>query len=622
MKLSWFRRNLENILVGLIAVLFLALSSFFVSQVQEGDYIKFLSPDETANYFFAKNYAKTQDLAVFEQANLFGEEIVRPRSIRSDHGWLKPVSFLGIILLYGKIATYLGTWIIPYLSPIFASLGIVFFYALIKKLFGRQTGLIVALILATFPVYFFYTVRSMFHNVLFTVFLLGASYFIVICLPDRQKIKKKFFNFSLSYKQILSYLWALLAGIFLGGAAGARSSELLWLLPVLFIAWLFYVRRLGFTRLVLVVAGFILALLPVFYWNQILYSSPFYGGYGEMNTSIQEMSAAGGKILHTNLSKESFSRYREAFNVILDNVFYFGYHPRQSLDMFYYYVMVMFPLLCVLTFFGFFIFVVQAFRKIKRGPILYLLVWFVLSSILVLYYGSWQFYDNPDPSRFTIGNSYTRYWLPMYIMAMPLAALFIVSLAKAISKTVKLKEALPSRERLRKMLYFLVAALISGIWIFSSSIFVLFGSEEGLMTLYYNHFRDKENAQAILELTEDNAIIITQYHDKQLFPERKIISALLTSNEINEVLGKLLNHYPLYYYNFAFPEKDLTYLNERKLPPFGFNIELIERRGPFGLYSLYPLDSSMDDNEDNIVSDDVEEEKNDNSNTEEQVELE
>lgn len=109
------------------------------------------------------------------------------------------------------------------------------------------------------------------------------------------------------------------------------------------------------------------------------------------------------------------------------------------------------------------------------------------------------------------------------------------------------------------------------------------------MTLYHNHFSDRENAQAILAATESEAVIVTQYHDKQLFPERRVVNALLTNDSVNVSLGLILQHYPVYYYNFSFPDKDLTYLNERRLPPFGFTLELQERRGRFGLYKLLPF---------------------------------
>ena len=109
---------------------------------------------------------------------------------------------------------------------------------------------------------------------------------------------------------------------------------------------------------------------------------------------------------------------------------------------------------------------------------------------------------------------------------------------------------------------------------------------ECFYVLYHNYFVDKTNAQAIIGLTEERAIIVTQYHDKQLFPQRKVVVSLLTDADVNRSLGKILRFYPIYYYNFTFPNKDLSYLNERRLPQFGFIINPVVHRGQFTLYRL------------------------------------
>lgn len=584
-KFRLFKNNFDYFLVFLLAFVFLVATAWFNYATQSSDYVKFLSPDETANYFFAKHYAETGSIAVFEPANLIAEEIVHPRSIRSDNGWLKPVSFLGIILIYGQIASWLGTAIIPFLTPLFASFGIIFFYAFVRRLFGRQVALISAFLLASFPVYFFYSARSMFHNVLFLVFLLAGAYFLLLSLPPRTSDKRKFWTWHLSAQDCLTYIFSFLTGLMFGGAIGTRSSELLWLGPVLFIAWLFYARRLGLTRLVLMLGGLVLALLPVFYWNQILYASPFFGGYGEMNRSLTEISQAGGQFLQSSV-RGDFSHYRLAAATLIDNVFYFGYQPYQSLKMFFYYVLKMFPALSAFAFAGFLIFIYRIIRRPKRGAYLYLITWLVLSLILVFYYGSWHFNDNPDPKRFTIGNSYTRYWLPMYIMAIPLVSLFVVSVSRFITSISWPRFDFSLKRRWRRFLAIGLSALITCFLIFVNLEFVFFGSEEGLATLYHNYFVDKTNAQAIIGLTEERAIIVTQYHDKQLFPQRKVVVSLLTDADVNRSLGKILRFYPIYYYNFTFPNKDLSYLNERRLPQFGFIINPVVHRGQFTLYRL------------------------------------
>ncbi len=589
--MRFIKKHFSLILVVIIAVLFFSITAGFNHLLHDSDYVKWGSPDETANYFFTKNYALSQKLSVFEPANLIDQEIVRPRSIRSDHGMLRPVSFLGIIIYYGFIASLIGVSAIPYITPFLAALAIVFFFLWIRRLFSERMALIAATLLASFPVFIYYSVRSMFHNVLFLVFLIIAAYFLSLSLDKKYSIKEKFLKLKLKTNTYLGLLWPFIAGLFLGAAIASRTSELIWLLPALFIAYLFYFRRLGI-RVLLIVAGIVLAYLPIAYYNQLLYGSFIFGGYGEMNTSIVQISQASGQFVSSTFSG-NLAYFNDLINILRDNIFYFGYHPRQSLEMFNYYVIKMFPLLFFTTAVGGFIFFLGLCRKFRRWRLVYILSWFILSSILVLYYGSWEFFDNPDPSRYTIGNSYTRYWLPIYLLALPLMSLAIVFFSRLFSGFFGRPSLMGKYDKARLYLNNGLQALLVTVWIAVSWLFVFFGSEEGLAIKYYNHFQEKAEIEKVLEQTEENSIIVTQYHDKQLFPERKVIVALFDHNATNETLGKLVDHYPLYYYNFFFPEEDFNYLNNRRLADFGLNIELISRHGPFGLYRLIPYNEEQ-----------------------------
>ena len=42
---------------------------------------------------FSKSLPKEGDLKYFEDASALGGNIIMPRSLRSDDGWVKPVSF-------------------------------------------------------------------------------------------------------------------------------------------------------------------------------------------------------------------------------------------------------------------------------------------------------------------------------------------------------------------------------------------------------------------------------------------------------------------------------------------------------------------------------------------------
>ena len=586
---KFIKNQFSLILVLIIASLFFVVTAGFNYVLHEEDYVKWGSPDETANYYFTKNYALSGKLRVFEPANIISEEIVRPRSMRSDHGWLKPVSFLGIIIYYGFLASLFGIAIIPYITPFLAALGIIFFFLWIRRLFSERIALISSALLASFPVYVYYSVRSMFHNVLFLVFLIMFAYFASLAVSKKYSLREKFLEYKLKANHYLGLLWPFLAGIFLGAAIAARTSELIWLLPTLFIAYLFYFKRIGI-RVFLVICGAALAYLPIAYYNQLLFGSFIFGGYTEMNTSIVQISQAGGQFVSSTFSG-SLAYFNDMWNILRDNIFYFGYQPRQSLEMFNYYVIKMFPLLFFSTAVGGFIFFLGAARKFRRWRLVYILSWFILSSILVLYYGSWEFFDNPDPSRFTIGNSYTRYWLPLYLLALPLMSLAIVFFSRLFSGYFGRPSLIGKYDRARLYLNNGLQMLILGLFLAISWLFVFFGSEEGLSHMYYNHIFDKQEIERVLENTKEDSIIITQYHDKQLFPERKVVVALFDHNATNETLAKLIDHYPIYYYNFFFPQEDFNYLNNRRLAEFGLNIELISRHGPFGLYRLISVDN-------------------------------
>ncbi len=94
----------------------------------------------------------------------------------------------------------------------------------------------------------------------------------------------------------------------------------------------------------------------------------------------------------------------------------------------------------------------------------------------------------------------------------------------------------------------------------------------------------------VLNFTEPRAVIVTQYHDKLLFPARKVIVGLFDDPNMIKEYAVLTKYLPVYYYNFTFPEKDFNYLNNRKLPAYGLNIETVARvTNDFTLYRFLPV---------------------------------
>lgn len=583
-----FKIDYNLVAAVLLAVVFFVAASSYNFITQRDGTVKWNSPDETANYYFAKSFATDHSLSKFEPANVVASDLVIPRSLRSDNGWIKPVSFLGIILIYGEIGHLTTPAVIPYLTPFFGAIGIIFFYLLVKRLFNSRIALISSALLTFFPVYLYYSIRSMFHNVLFLVLLIIGFYFLVRTLDKAYSYisKPKFISWQLPKNVLAGWLFIFLAGLFIGLAVITRSSELLWLAPVLGLIILFYCRRLGPSRIIIFAGGILLGLLPALYYNQILYQSPFYGGYGQMNQSLSDISSAGSELIKTTVSSQLIA-YQDLFNRIFKNVFFFGFHVGQSREMFQHYVIDMFPWLAWLSALGLIGLIILNCPKPRKKYFVYALVWGVLSVILVLYYGSWRFTDNPNAASYTIGNSYTRYWLPMYLMAIPLVALTIELSLKGFFFLFRKRHSY-------RTLISGAASIIVFLIAVSSINFLLFGSEEGIFNLYYNTREDKRIGEMVFKSTPDNAIIMTQYHDKVLFPERKIIMGKMDENQYYPYVAKLLDHYPVYYFNFSYTPEAVAYLNNGRLGKYNIKMELVEKTG--GRFALYKLSKTVNKN--------------------------
>jgi len=591
----------SGIILLALAVGFFLSAGAYIYLSQKGGFLKWGSPDETANYFFSGLYAREGELSVFEKYNPGAGEIIHPRSFRSDSGELKPVSFLGLPLVYGIIGSFTTDKIIGYLTPFFAAIGIVYYCFFLKIFFSRRVALLSAFILSVFPVYFYYSARSMFHNVLFTVFLIIGLYYAIISVDKNAKKiendekreeakmseaddedKKK--NNKSTWPLIKGLILAGLGGLFIGLAAAVRSSELLWLGPALFIAWALNFWRFGLARLVVFISFFALALLPVFYWNSILYGSPTSGGYPAMNESIATVAGGGKDLMKSipGLASGGMGRIKELVTGIEKAIFSFGINIPRSIKIFQLYFMKMFYWIFWPAFAGLLLFIPR-YKKFKKKHFVYILTWIFFSGVLVLYYGSWEFYDNPDKNAATIGNSYTRYWLPVYLGAIPFASYLIFRvidlpalLTGLLGKIRLFKSLIEDTRRLVKFFQgFLLGVAILALFCVSAN-FTLFGSEEGLAFSYYRGAAVRLEYEKVLGLTETNAVILTRYHDKIFFPERKVIVGLFDDSRMIAAYARVAENLPLYYYNFTYPESTVNYLNSGPLGKVNLKMEKVK----------------------------------------------
>jgi MFS family permease len=549
---SWLKENKEiTFLIVAVVVAFLIYSSFYLSLPP-----KFNSPDETANYFFAKLYADNGILRVLEPLNFVSEGRAHPRSTAAVGGYIVPGGFLGIILLYGWLAKIFGLKIIFILTPLFACLAVFCFYEIIKKIFNSRIALWSSLLLLVHPAFWYYSARGLFPNVLFVSLLIFGFYFL-ICQEKLIAIGENAY-----LRKWGGYINYILAGLFFGLALTVRLSEIIWIGGALFLLFIVYKNKVNWRQVALFLIFAVLTFSPIFSYNQIFYESPFLTAY---NLSDEQTGGSvGGNGVGWLLS---FGRY----------VFPFGLHFKNILKNFSSYFTGMFWWLAIPLTIGV-SWQIKKFidRKLDKKIQIYLFLCFFVSLFLFIYYGSWLFYDNPA-KEVSIGTSYTRYWLPIYILSLPLVAFSLIKFVDWFSG--KQKRAM--------------AAVLCLIIFLLSFKLTYFDKNDGLSVVARNVKEYAAIAKEVHQIVESDAVIIVDRADKIFFPEYRIIWPL-RDPVVYDLIPDLAKLVPLYYYGVTLPQKDINYLYAKKLDPK--EVEIVKIRD-FGAETLYRLESGSRNHE-------------------------
>ena len=477
-------------------------------------------PDETANYFWIANYAKTGDLAVPEPLNSAAKNQIHPRSfnVRPD-GALVPGSFLGLILFYGLLAKIFGLNLIIYPTPFLALFGVLAFFGVIKRIFDQKVALLAAILMLFHPAWWYYSAAPTLPNVSFISFLLISLYFLIKDKDaDRLKFGPVFFS-----------------AFFAGLAFSFRPSEFLWL-GALYLAIFFWFReKIKIRQVILFLTVVVLAVLPSVVWQQVLYGDFLASGYSQLQEGASASNCSVCQLTNSLLLP-------------------FGFHPNLIIHNFWNHYVSRTWWFSLLALLG-----LAAFLTAKRGQKdeifgyglfgLFLMIW------LAIYYGSWQFSDLLTVNLNTLGLSYIRYWLPLFILVLPFAALALLWLTSLF------------RGRWKTLVLIL---LLAGLF-YQSAGLVLTAKPDSLLPVR-ERIAEYENIAGLVNiLMPPDAVIIAVRKDKVFFPERKVIhtfNALSLNQEILGLLPALFEKAPVYYYALG-PEPALD-LGE------GLKLELIK----------------------------------------------
>lgn len=381
------RTSRQNLIILVGCLVFFLLYSFSAimawwPQWQAGGHLIFNWPDANANYFFAKVFAEKNNLFFSEQLNQLAGNLLHTRSINVVNDYLVPMTFLPNLLIFGLFFKLLGGFFSLLLIPFLASLTVYIIYRLLGTVFEDwDLAWWTAWLLFPLAPWLYFANIVMLPNILFIFLVCVAAYLLA---------KKKY----------------IVSTLFLALGLVCRPSEAVWLLLSFGLVW-FWQRRqispknwLGSLLIgLVVVAGF-------FWLNNLVYGSYFSLGYFNLQTDAPPTETVAVQQNFWGAIKMFFLPFGFDLRLIIYN---FGkYFLRLYLP---------YALLCLVG--------LGLLRKTKLNKVWSSYLWLgaIISVLLFVYYGAWNLADPLVKNLNTISSSYVRYYLPLYIIWLPLAAL-------------------------------------------------------------------------------------------------------------------------------------------------------------------------------------------------------
>ncbi|NUM25146.1 MAG: glycosyltransferase family 39 protein [Candidatus Buchananbacteria bacterium] len=482
-------------------------------------------PDETANYFWSKSYSQTGELTLAEPMNIAAHNQIHPRSfnVRTD-GSLVPGSFLGLILLYGTLAKVFSLSSLIYFTPIFSVLAVLAFYGIVKRIFNERIALISALLMLFHPAWWYYSVTSMLPNVAFVAFLIFSIYFVL----------------KNHHPKLVD---VLLGGFFLGISLSIRPSEIIWV-GFIYLVLLAYRRdnlRAKNIILLLVITAAVMA--PAIYQQKVIYGDYLASGYNQLDEITPSCQTC---------------------QIVKSVIAPFGFHPQLMAVNFWTHFISRFWWWSLLAILGLIAFLFQTSKQ-RIEVFFYMLISMFVFAWLGIYYGSWQFTDLLTVHLNTLGLSYVRYWLPLYILVLPFVAIGLTWLTNFFKNRVKV----------------LALAVLIGALLYQSADLVLVKKPDSILPVKERILDYRKTAARVFDVVPEDAVIVTVRKDKVFFPDRRVIhtfDALSVNQELLGILPDLVSQVPVYYYALG-PEPEVEFSN-------GLKLETVETIGQEILYQV------------------------------------
>lgn len=428
-------RRAHLLLLALLSVVF-----FFVySSYLMGREAVFTTPDENVNLFYTRYVAENDSVVYSDPINTaLASGAVRCRGMTYWQGKVVPNLFFGMYFIYGGFGKVFRLLHLPensvlYLNPLFAVLGVWLLYFLVDEVFDARAALLSACLLFVLPPYWYWA-SLFFSNILGVVLFIAALLFSFKALNRERPA------------------FYCLAGLFYGLALFVRP-DLVYLYPSVAVLMLFRWRSLRVKYLALAALAFALAMAPLLLFNRYL-----YGGF--LKTG-QHLALSWKGVVPPAGKKPNY--LGENIDLLISAV----------------------PL-CLFSLAG----LLHCLRK--REHLDYLL----LLPLPVFLFG--YFFLTGEPGRFEliVHNSYVRYFIPVYVLLLPLFAVFLLRVVRGR--------------------YLVSLALVVFVALCVSTAYT------GVLDTRKAAIDLSAKADSIRSQTEEDAVIFVNSLDKILFPRRKV----------------------------------------------------------------------------------------------------
>lgn len=481
----------------------------------------YISPDESVSAHMAHSLATQGTLWYIEPLNIDAFDRIHPRAMESHGGLVHPSGFWGISLIYGSIGSKFGVHSMHVITVLMSLFGVWLLVRILEAYVGPAIALLSGALVLLHPVWWHYISRGWHHN--------GALVSLIIMLIGVLQLRPCKQD---QANNLIASLCAFLIILI-------RPVSIIWLTaPILFL-WITCPslrKQLIYVSTTMVASAITWFLIHTQLWTHFS-ATTNPSALADTSRSFINMLLPHGYQIKQVIA--SIWRYGIVLTwwIMIPAILYSGYYLWEKRSHIFKKQIAQFGSRKVLNPFEF-----GTHKKNNTNTLTgYIIIWILVTVVLWLWYGAWNIADNPDGSYVTVANSYARYWLPSYIMAIPLA--------------IK-GYALVSRKIPYKHTFSIILGIICAL-----SIYTVMHSRDGIPAMITQLNTNHAIVQEVIQITGNDSIIISNRHDKLFFPHRKVMFPIDHPGTF-ETIQALIPTQELYMYGEAFDDQLFNQINQ------------------------------------------------------------